>query len=125
MRQFLGCFSSLSLPWGVMIHGNSGRQSKTASLKVEWGMSCSKSKTSFSVALSPMGPRLRTKWPVGYLEYLGQASAATMILWPRNYWVNIIDFTTRQHKMTERLILITYFIYEGGGRERERGKVVL
>ena len=54
-------FSSL----GVMDQGNVGRQSRTASPKDEWGISCSSKRTWFSVALSPIGPRHRIKWPTG------------------------------------------------------------
>jgi len=63
-----------------MTHGNFGRKLRTASEKRLCGTSCSKSKTSFSVSLSPILPSARTKWPSGYLEFRGHESKATIIL---------------------------------------------
>jgi hypothetical protein len=40
-----------------------GRSFKTAVENGKWGISCSNSKTSFSVSLSPMEPSFLTKWP--------------------------------------------------------------
>ncbi len=47
----------------VMSQGSLGRQARTASENAEWGTSCSSSRTSFSVSLSPISPNFRTKWP--------------------------------------------------------------
>jgi len=55
--------ASFNATSGVMIHGSLGRHWRTASEKVECGISCSNSKTSFSVSLSPISPSLLTKWP--------------------------------------------------------------
>lgn len=73
--------NSFELTWSVIIHGSFGRLLRTSSENLLCGMSCSMSRTSFSVSLSPSGPSDLTKCPLGYLECRGHWSIATMTRW--------------------------------------------
>lgn len=52
----------------LMDQVSSGKSFRTAIENGKWGISCSKSKTSFSVSLSPMEPSFLTKWPYQKLK---------------------------------------------------------
>ena len=56
------------------------KPSRTALLKGVMVMPCSIRRALVSVSISPIGPMLRTKCPIGYCESPGQESMHTTIL---------------------------------------------
>lgn len=61
----------------LMDQVSSGKSFRTAVENGKWGISCSKSKTSFSVSLSPMEPSFLTKWPYQKLKKKFNYTGAT------------------------------------------------
>ena len=55
--------------------------SSRALLKGDVERQCSMRMVAVSVSTFPMGPMLRTKWPLGYCEPTSQESIRTTILW--------------------------------------------
>ena len=71
----------LAVPYTMHVLYTNFVPSKRALLKADVERQCSMRMVAVSVSMFPMGPMLRTKWPLGYCEPASQESIRTTILW--------------------------------------------